>query len=276
MSQEIIDVVVRCRNEMPHAERTLESLLRQRGPRPRVLFLDCGSTDGSREAAARMGVRILDVDPSSYVPGAVLNRAMRETTGPFVAFVNADAVPLDSHALEALLEPIVGTPNVAASFGRQLARPDASPLVKLEYERAFGPHGTVALRRGRFFSMAASVVRRAAWEALPFDDSIRYSEDVDWTHRCSALGFQVRYAPEARFEHSHDYTPREQFRRRAGEGAADQAIFRLGPPSVLRDLVQPLVGAVVRDGRAGLLSAAAVTTRTAQAFGYFSGRWRAA
>jgi rhamnosyltransferase len=271
-----IDVVVRCRNEMPYTRRTLEMLERQRGVRARVLFLDCRSTDGSREVAVEHRVRIVDIEPSSYVPGRVLNLGMRETSSPVVAFVNADAFPVDEDALARLIAPLGRGGGPAATYGRQGARPDASRCVKLEQDRAFPSAGAPALRRGRFFSMAASAIRRDAWTLLPFDEDLRYSEDVDWTRRIDAVGLTTEYVPDARFEHSHDYTLSAQLKRRGGEGEADAAIHRLGPPSPLGDLARPLTGAVLRDLRGGVVSPYAAATRAAQALGYYLGRRRAA
>ncbi len=266
-----IDVVMRCKDEMPYTERTLQAMHHQNGVKPRVLFMDCGSHDGSREVAELEGARVVDVDPKAYIPGAVLNRGMRLTTSDVVAFVNADCVPLDDDALMRLVTPLLTDGDVSATYGRQVARPGADPLVRVEYERAFG-EGTPALRRGAFFSMAASAIRRSAWELLPFDETLRYSEDVDWTHRLRALGGGVTYAANARFEHSHDYDVRGQFVRRRGEGKADAAIYRLGGPSWIGDLARPLGGALLRDLRAGTLDGRALVTRGAQAFGYFAGR----
>ncbi len=268
----VVDVVVRCRNEMPHVPRTLDAIARQVGVLPRVHFFDCGSTDGSREVAQDRGVRLLDVDPNTYRPGAVLNRAMNETTSEIIAFVNADAIALDEDALASLLAPLVRDPSVAATFGRQVARPRATSTVQLDYRRAFGAQEPVKLRRGHFFSMAASAVRRTTWEEVPFDEGLRFSEDVHWTKRVSEAGGSLRYASRARFEHSHDYSLRSDFMRRRGEGSADVAIYELERPSLVGDLVAPLVGAVLRDSMAGVLSPISVASRAAQATGYFVGR----
>ncbi len=273
-----IDVVVRCRNEMPYTRTMLDLTLRQSGLRPRVLFMDCGSTDGSREVAEAFGVRIVDVDPSSYMPGVVLNRGMTLTSSEVVAFVNADCIPLGMHELDTLVGPLLDDSRVVATYARQVPRPGADPLVAIEYARAFGD-AAPAIRRGRFFSMAASAIRRSAWDALPFDASLRYSEDVDWTTRIAALGGgsggEIRYVPDARFEHSHDYDVLGQFSRRRGEGKADAEIHRLGPPTLL-DVLRPLGGAILRDAGANVLGARAVVTRVAQALGYYRGRRDAA
>ncbi len=266
-----VDIVVRCRNEMPWTERTVTGLLDQEGVEARLFFIDSASTDGSREVAVGRGLRIHDWDPSQYVPGRVLNFGMEQTDSPIVAFINADAVPQGRDSLRALIEPLE-SPDVAATFARQVARPAAGRLTRVDYERAFGD-APPRTRVGSFFSMAASAIRRDVWERTPFDPDLQYSEDVDWTTRVTALGHRVVYVPEARFEHSHDYDVRGQFKRRRGEGVADSAIHRLGKASIIDDLARPFAGAVLRDARAGVLAPDALALRVVQAAGYFVGRW---
>ncbi|MDH3377098.1 MAG: glycosyltransferase family 2 protein, partial [Gammaproteobacteria bacterium] len=174
-----VDVVVRCRNEMPHTRATLDMLQRQAYPTGKILFVDCGSTDGSREAAQqRVGFEIIDLDPSQYIPGRVLNMGMNRTESDVVAFINADAIPDDPSTLGALVAPLINDDSIAAGYGRQLARPSADRLTKMDYKRVFGSSTQVAMRRGRFFSMAGSAISRAVWTRLPFDEELRYSEDV--------------------------------------------------------------------------------------------------
>ena len=186
---EVVDVVVRCRNEMPFTERTLAALASQRAPRARVLFIDCDSTDGSREAAVSAGARVIDLAPKAYIPGKVLNAGMEMTQSEVVAFVNADAIPLDDGALGRLVAPLLGEGKVAATFGKQVARPDADPLTKVDYARAFGDR-PVQTRRGAFFSMAASAIRRDVWEALPFDES--YAKKPAYTAMLNAITASTR------------------------------------------------------------------------------------
>ncbi len=268
-----IDVVVRCRNEMPRTRACLEALAVQREPRARVLFVDDGSTDGSRQVAWTMGARVHDVGATEYVPGRILNEAMELTRGPVVAFVNADAVPLHEDALARLVLPLLADRRLCAGYGRQIARLGAVPLTRSDYERTFGA-GRPVTRVGWFFSMAAAAIRREVWVTLPFDESLRYSEDVDWTYRAGALGWRVAYVPDACFEKSREYSLRDHYRRRRGEGAADTRIFRLGGPSPFGELLWPLGGAILRDARAGLLSVSELAVRTAQAAGYYDGRRR--
>jgi len=101
--------------------------------------------------------------------------------------------------------------------------------------------------------MAASAIRRDVWEALPFDEELRFSEDVDWTWRVRMIGREIRYVPDAVFEHSHEYDAHSLWRRMFGEGKADASIFRVGDPGFSRGFALPLAAQIARDLRAGAL-----------------------
>jgi rhamnosyltransferase len=47
-----------------------------------------------------------------------------------------------------------------------------------------------------------------------FREDLQYAEDDDYTRRCKALGWAVRYVPDSVVMHSHNYTA-EQARKRA-------------------------------------------------------------
>jgi len=266
MADNALEVVVRCRNEMPFVRSTLD-VLSDAGLR--VIVYDNASTDGSREAAIASGLEVVDVAPSGYVPGKVVNAAMRHTKGDVVCFVNADAIPRTADDVKRLASACVG--GAAAAYGRQVPRPNATAMTKADYARAF-PAGGEGPGFRHFFSMAASAIRRDVWEALCFDEGLRYSEDIDWTWRVRGLGCRIQYVPEARFEHSHDYGRQALWRRMVGEGIADSLVYREGPPRVVRQLAMPLVAQVARDLRSGLVPSGIVDRGVSQA-ARFRGRY---
>jgi rhamnosyltransferase len=97
--------------------------------------------------------------------------------------------------------------------------------------------------------MANSAVRRELLEHYPFETSIQYSEDIDWSYRIRQLGYRIVYVAEAVAMHSHNYSLRQSYRRHFGEGMAEAWIFRNGElnTSFLRYCLLPLGREVLRD-----------------------------
>ena len=124
------------------------------------------------------------------------------------------------------------------AFANQLPRPDAQALVRKDSERAFGD-GKVQATWRFFFSLASSATWRQNLLDVPFDEEIQYSEDVAWAWQNSRLEkdpVKVVYCPNARVEHSHNYTLRELAKRFRGEGVADRVIFG-DRPTFLREMM---------------------------------------
>lgn len=232
-------ILVRARNDEAFVGRTLEGIFSQKADFPfEVLVCDDASDDRTREIAARFPVRFVERPAGPYMPGRTLNALVRAATGGIVVFDNADAIPRSPDWLAGLARPLLaeGGRRVFA-FANQLPRPDAPALVRKDMERAFGD-GRVQATWRFFFSLASAATWRDLLLETPFDETIRYSEDVEWTWRNSRRErdpVRVVYCPDALVEHSHDYTLRELARRFRGEGAADRRIFG-DAPTLAREL----------------------------------------
>lgn len=135
----VIDVVMRSKNEGHYVRQTIEAVRRQRGPyTARLTVIDSGSTDDSLAIFAELKVeRLIQIE--RYVAGAVLNQGMRETSGDWVVFLNADATPADDDWLVNLLAAAQAVPRAGAAFSRQLPRPDCQAVFAHDYDRCFGP-----------------------------------------------------------------------------------------------------------------------------------------
>ena len=244
-------ILVRAHNDGLFIERTLKGIFAQKADFLfEVVVCDDASTDETRAIAARFPVRFVERPDGPYKPGRTLNALVREAKGDVVVFNNADAVPLDENWLAELVRPLVGSrdrgragrsPLPVFSFANQLPRADAQALVRKDSERAFGD-GNVQATWRFFFSLASSATWRQNLLDVPFDESIQYSEDVEWTWRNSrreADPVEIVYCPGAHVEHSHNYTLKELARRFRGEGTADAQIFG-DRPCLLRELVGAL------------------------------------
>jgi N-acetylglucosaminyl-diphospho-decaprenol L-rhamnosyltransferase len=196
-------------------------------PGTEILVVDNASGDAIGLELSRLvpRARVLS-EASNRGYGAACNRGARETTRPYLLFLNSDAYvqPGAVAALEAALdrEPRAGVagPRLCALDGslqasiRRLPTPwrifcESSGLAFLSGGRGFlaghtatrqdhrTPHGVEALQG------AALLVRRSAFEeAGGFDENFfLYAEETDLMTRWRAAGWKVLFEPSASVVH---------------------------------------------------------------------------
>jgi rhamnosyltransferase len=224
-----ISVIIRSRNDENIIRQTLAALCSQDiGAELEFLSFDDGSADATPSIIREFPqVRMIPYDGRPYNPANTLNRAVAEASGEWIVFNNSDAVPLSRDCLEKLTAPLAD-PAVGAVYGNQLPRPDAFVLVRKDHRRAFGD-GSVAASWNHMFSMVLSACRRETALRFPFDPAFQYSEDIDWSLRLKGAGLKIVYAPDARVEHSHNYTGAQLKKRFYNEGRANGMLYRRRP-----------------------------------------------
>jgi glycosyltransferase involved in cell wall biosynthesis len=185
----LVSVVITVRNEAPHIDQLLESLLAQEGPFE-VVLVDSKSRDGTREMAEAFAARhpgVLRVFEREGSRGIGRNAGAHEARGEFVAFIDGDCFA-DPLWLKQLREGLVSSPVVAGRtvvvgkhrYG-QLERVE---LLQKGFDVTF-PSCNLAYRRELFAALGG------------FDTRFITAEDIDLNMRAVQAGAPIHYRPEA-------------------------------------------------------------------------------
>jgi rhamnosyltransferase len=219
MEEPQVSIVLRSFNEAWALRSTLAALKAQSHRNWELIAFDSGSADGSVEMIrAARPAHFVQMLPHEYRPGRVLNHGMRLARNDRVIFLNADATPQGDGWLGPLVSALAD-PRVGAVFGRQIPRPDCAAPYARDYERCFDGARESA-RWGHYFSMVSSGLRRDVWAKRGFLETMQYSEDDEYTRWCRAEGYLVSYCQDSVVMHSHNYTPRQAYKRSFGEAWA--------------------------------------------------------
>lgn len=243
-----VAVIMRTKNVGDVVDQALAALHAQTFRDVELHVVDSGSTDGTLGIVRRWPCQLTCIEPKQYFPGSVLNEAIARTDAEWIVFQNSDVVPLGPFALEELLRPL-RDPKVAATFARQVPRPEADGWVRRDYAAAFPERGEAP--PWMVYSLPFAAMKREVWERFRFYEDAWASEDTEWGHRVRNAGFKIRYAPRAAVMHSHNYTLRQAYGRRFVEGEADAFIAR-GASFAIGDAVRRWAGSVANDARAAL------------------------
>ena len=219
MAEPPVSIIMRSFNEAWALRDTLPALAAQNYRDWELIAFDSGSSDGSVELIrAAQPKHFVQMLPHEYRPGRVLNQGMKLARSDRVIFLNADATPQGPDWLGPLVSALDDA-RVAAVFGRQIPRPDCEAAFARDYERCFGEKRE-SVAWDNFFSMVSSGLRRDVWARRGFRETLQYSEDDEYTRWCRAEGYRISYCPESVVMHSHNYTPRQAYKRSFGEAWA--------------------------------------------------------
>jgi len=247
-------VVVLTLNAGPDFAATLDGVFAQKtGSEFEVLVLDSGSTDGTPDLARARGAAVHDVPGPTFDHGATRDLGLSLAGGEYVALLVQDAVPLDDRWLAAMIRDLEDDPLVAGVYGRQLPRPESTPLARVlvtdaptaglerREQSAGGPERYGALppaerRALALFDNVSSCLRRSAWEEIPFGRT-GFGEDLRWGERAVALGHKLVYEPRSAVVHSHERGFLYDLRRHYAEGRLLLDLFGLAPVPTLASLL---------------------------------------
>lgn len=201
-----------------------------------VIVVDDGSPDGAGLAAVaeRYGARYVRHDENRGA-AAARNTGLALVTTPFVAFLDADCVPLPGfpeRLLDHLADPALG---LAAPRIVSIAR-DGGRIARYERARSALDMGArPALVRPYAFQWyvpsAAMVARREALGA-GFDERLELGEDVDLVWRLHDAGWRIRYDPDVAVGHEHRVDPIAWYRRRVAYNESVAPLQRRHPGRV--------------------------------------------
>lgn len=236
-----LSIVIRSRNDAKLIGEVLKAIYAQTVKDFEILVLDNSSSDDTLNILSKFpDIKVFNIKEGEYVPGKVLNMAVKNCEGEIVVFNNSDSIPQNKYWLENLIKPILEGDAVAC-YARQSPRKDADWWVKFDYSRAFSNKEFNTY----FFSMASSAAKLSVLKKYPFDEDIKYSEDVFWAKKLRDLGLKVLYVPNAVAEHSHNYSIPEIKKRFTGEGIADAHIYKTKFPAL--KMLKGIPFAIIRD-----------------------------
>ena len=190
MTQPLISCIIPVFNGERFLGEAIESILAQSYPKLEILVVDDGSTDQSRAVAEAFGQRVRCVSQENAGPSAAKNRGIVESTGEYVAFLDADDV----------WEP----EKLKLQMGLFAQRPDLDIAVSLvqnfwddevrHEEARFRDHRISRPLPG--FSAGTLLTPRTVFNRIgPFDPGLAHGEAVEWFARARAAGLTMEMIP---------------------------------------------------------------------------------
>jgi rhamnosyltransferase len=186
-----------------------------------IIIVDSSSSDNTASIAESRKLKLVTISNIAFNHGKTRNLGIQGEENDVVVFLTQDALPVDHSCLEHLIKPLEDQ-QILASFGRQIPRPDASPIEK--FTRIFNYPETPTVKgiqdiprigiKTFFFSNVCSAIKVKEFNELGgFPENIIMFEDLIFAAKAILNGYKIAYVPEAKVWHSHNFSLAQQFRR---------------------------------------------------------------
>ncbi|HBY5158041.1 TPA: glycosyltransferase family 2 protein, partial [Klebsiella pneumoniae] len=187
-----------------------------------VHVIDSTSKDDTVLIADKAGFNVVTIAGSDFNHGGTRNKAVEEFIDRYdvVIFLTQDAIP-QPNFIEKITSVFVDD-RIACAYGRQLPHTNANPLAKHARSFSYPEKGYICGKENIpqmglktvFMSNSFSAYRLSTFKQLGgFPSNTILCEDMFFTAKAVLAGYKVAYVAEAMVEHSHNYTPLEEFKR---------------------------------------------------------------
>ena len=174
----LISVVIPVFNGERFLRAAIQSVLDQKYSAVEIIVVDDGSTDGTASLAQSLSETVRYLHQTNQGPAAARNRGIEQAQGSLIAFADAD--DLWPKAKLELQLPYFSDSKIDIVLGR-------IQQVLLS-ETVDGPAPEPAFS----VNLGSAVIRRSVFERVGlFDETMRYSEDVDWFMRARESGAAI-------------------------------------------------------------------------------------
>ncbi len=178
----LLSVVIPVFNGERFLRAAVESVLAQKCSRLEIVMVDDGSTDGTAVVARSLPATVRYLHQTNQGPAAARNRGIQQAQGSLIAFADVDDL-WPAAKLELQLPYLLNEPAIEIVLGR--IQPVLLSRTETETEELGEPAFSV--------NLGSAVIRRSVFERVGlFDETMRYSEDVDWFMRAREAGAVIK------------------------------------------------------------------------------------
>ena len=180
----LVSVVIPVFNSERFLREAVQSVLDQKYSPVEIIIVDDGSTDGTATVARSLGETVRYLHQTNQGPAAARNRGIEHAQGSLIAFADADDL-WPSKKLELQLPYLINDPAIEIVMGRiQQVRLLKTVNGQTQAEEFDEPAFSV--------NLGSAVIRESVFERVGlFDETMRYSEDVDWFMRAREAGAAI-------------------------------------------------------------------------------------
>lgn len=213
-------ILIPAKNEASNIRHCLDNVFSQASHDFEVILVDSGSTDGTPDIVSTYPVRLYHIPPEEFHHARTRNYLASLARGKYLVYLNADAFPVSTTWLGALLSDFADS-SVGAVYGRHLPKEGCNSERQAVLSTMYGHHKIIKEPSNkrelgyRYYHLSTvnAAIRKDVWEVTRFPEELKIFEDIGIAKLILDGGWKIVYEPEAMVYHSDNHTPKDLFQR---------------------------------------------------------------
>ncbi len=194
-------IVIICKNQKKYLKRSLPIIFDQIFSNFEVIVVDSGSKDGSIKFVKKYPTKLVEIKPEKFNYAYAFNQGANLAKGDYLVRLSGDAVPKDELWLGNLVKNFKND-RVAGVYSRWINPPDANLIDQYVAWMSMRDKKLIFTKAPNW-NGASGALRKSLWQKYPFDESLAFCEDWDWSRKVQKQGFKIVYEPNSQVYHSH-------------------------------------------------------------------------
>jgi hypothetical protein len=184
----LVSVIIPVYNGEKFIKEAIENVFSQKYPSLEIIVINDGSTDSSDQIIKQLPVDIRYFSQDNYGPAAARNKGIRDASGEFITFLDADDLWPENN-LNIMVDEILKNPGMDVIRGyAQL----------MEYNKTSGCYEYIGNPKESFpHYIGAAIYRKSVFEKVGlFDPMLKFGEDADWFLRAKEMKINIKRLEE--------------------------------------------------------------------------------
>ncbi len=211
--KKLVSIIIRGKNESRWLKILLRELKKQTIKDFEIIFCDNYSDDNSLKILKKYKVKKI-IRFKKYIPGYILNKAIKKSSGRFICILSAHCIPVSSKWLEEHFKEINKNSKIAATFGKQMPMPGTSVQNLIDLDIIFKDQ-PVLYKKDPYLNNANAFYRAEILKKNLFNPKLTNIEDRIWAKNITQKGFAILYSARAAVFHLHGVHQHENKSNRA-------------------------------------------------------------
>lgn len=213
VKKKLVSIIIRGKNEAQWLKILFKELKKQTVKNFEIIFCDNNSEDETLEILKANKIKKI-IKFEKYIPGEILNRAIRKTNSKYICILSAHCIPVNKYWLEEHINSIQDNPKFAASYGKQIPLPGTTVQNLIDLDIIFKDQ-PIIYKNDPYLNNANAIYKSNILKKNLFNPKLTNIEDRIWAKNMIRRGYEIFYSAKASVFHLHGVHQHESKSKRA-------------------------------------------------------------